>query len=238
MAHVLRCPLCSLADLQSLVVQGKFGRKAGVLKPFEKLKKAELQEELRQRRVLDDTLDKQELVSTLAAMLKGAQRVPTILISNPTQSLVDLNLSQYTVLDSEPLHDLKGHLINLLTELPYVLEGTAKKLCLDLLTNILFSKKQNGHSGSNLRVALLQTYKLLYFQEVESSIKTLLSTVVKISEILYSSDDKRAPKTILQLYNCTWMHHELCKCIFTRLHEITHARLFGSYLSCTQSSTV
>lgn len=58
----------------------------------------------------------------------------------------------------------------------------------------------------------------------------MLSTVVKISEILYSSDDKRAPKTILQLYNCTWMHHELYKCIFTRLHEITHARLFGSYL--------
>ena len=162
--------------------------------------------------------------------LKGAQRVPTILIIDPSQSLVDLNLSHYAVLDSEPLHDLKGHLINLLTELPYVLEGPPKKLCLDLLTNILYSKRQNGYSGYDLRVALLQTYKLLYFQEVSISIKILLSTIVKISEIIYSADDKRTPKSILQLYSCTWMHHELCMNIFTELREISYPRLFGAYL--------
>lgn len=230
LAHVLRCPLRTLAELQNLILEGKYGKQAGILKPFDKLKKAELQEELRKRGALNVNLDKKELTSTLTAVLKGAQRVPTILISNPSQSLADLNLSQYAVLDSEPLHDLKGHLINLLTELPYVLEGSAKKLCLDLLTNILYSKRQNGYSGSDLRAALLQTYKLLYFQDVDSSIKMLLSTVVKISEVLYSADDKRTSKSILQLYNCTWMHHELCKSIFTNLHEISYPRLFGSYL--------
>ena len=60
--------------------------------------------------------------------------------------------------------------------------------------------------------------------------KLLLSTAVKISEILYSSTEKRTPKSILQLYNCTWLHHELCRNIFTHFHEISYSRLFGSYL--------
>ena len=118
LAHVLRCPLRTLADLHNLDIQGKYGGNAGVLKPFDKVKKAELQEELRKRGILDISLDKEKLASTLTALLKGAQRVFTILIIDPSQSLVDLNFSHYAVLDSEPLHDLKGHLINLLTELP------------------------------------------------------------------------------------------------------------------------
>lgn len=102
LAHVLRCPLRTLAELQNLVLQGQYGKKAGVLKPFDKLKKAELQEELRKRGL--------DVESTLTAVLKGAQRVPTILISDPSQCLAALNLSHYEVLDSEPLHDMKGHL--------------------------------------------------------------------------------------------------------------------------------
>lgn len=123
--------------------------------------------------------DKKELESILISILKGAQRVPTLLITNPTQSISELNLSSYTILDSEPLHDLKGHLINLLTELPHILEGSVKSLCLDLLNNLLFSKKQNGYSGRDLRVALIETHKLIYFKDVDISIKTLLSTIVK-----------------------------------------------------------
>ncbi len=35
---------------------------------------------------------------------------------------VDLNLHQYQILECEPLHDLKGHLSNLLHELPKIME--------------------------------------------------------------------------------------------------------------------
>ncbi len=48
---------------------------------------------------------------------------------------------------------MKGHLINLLTEFPFILSGEHKKLVTELLQNILFCKKQNGYSGSDLRVA-------------------------------------------------------------------------------------
>ena len=156
------------------------------------------------------------------------QRVPTRLINNPSQSLSELNLESYIVLDSEPLHDLKGHLINLLTELPHILSGECKKLTKDL-ENLLFSKKKNGCSGSDLRVALIEVNNLLQYQEVSDDVKVLLSTAVKISERLYSSDLKRTPKTVLQLYNCSWLHHELCKCLFSKPKEY-HTR---NFLACT-----
>ncbi len=44
----------------------------------------------------------------LVNLLKGAQRVPSLLVLNPKQSLQELNLQQYEVLDCEPLHDLKS----------------------------------------------------------------------------------------------------------------------------------
>ena len=160
----------------------------------------------------------------------GAQRVPTILISNPVQSLSELNLDSYTVLDSEPLHDLKGHLVNLLTELPFILSGGCKSLVTELLQHLLLSKKQNGYSGSDLRVALIEVNNLIQCQDVDEEIHLLLSTAVKISERLYSSCDKRTPKSILQLYNCTWLHHELCKSLFTKPNDISYGKFFGLYL--------
>lgn len=123
MAHVFRSSWRTLEDLQNLVLQGKFGCRSGVLKPFDKLKKAELQEELSKRGVSIVDLDKTDLLSALSSILKGAQRVPTILLTNPSQCLADLNLARYSVLDSEPLHDLKGHLINLLSELLVAQQG-------------------------------------------------------------------------------------------------------------------
>ena len=66
-------------------------------------------------------------------MLRGAQRVPTILINNPAQSMSEINLDGYTALDCEPLHDLKGHLINLLPEIPHIVAGENKEKISQLL---------------------------------------------------------------------------------------------------------
>ena len=86
---------------------------------------------------------KGELSEILGLILCGVQRVPTIAINSPTVPLSSLNLGSYIVLDCEPLHDLKGHLINLLTELPHILNGDSKKAVSDLLDHLLFSRKQN-----------------------------------------------------------------------------------------------
>jgi len=51
------------------------------------------------------------------ATLKGVQRVPSLLLL-PALPLGQLNLQHYTILDGEPLHDLKHHLLHLFGLLP------------------------------------------------------------------------------------------------------------------------
>ena len=89
---------------------------------------------------------KDELRSQLQTILCGAQRVPTILINNPSQSLSELGLPSYAVLDPEPLHDLKGHLISLLTELPHILSGECKNVTSQLL-HVFFQKSKTDTLG-------------------------------------------------------------------------------------------
>lgn len=129
LAHALQNKWRSLADLQSLILAGKHGNAPGRLKPEDSLKAQELCNELTARG--EDTEDKlkTDQQDKLTSLLKGAQRVPTLLVSNPSQPLTNLNLEHYKVLDSEPLHDLKGHLNNLLPEIPHLLPPNLRTLC-------------------------------------------------------------------------------------------------------------
>lgn len=125
-AHASRLIWRSLEDIQALAVGGSYGKQSGKLKPFDGLKVDQLKNELLARGQFDVNKRKPELVDTLNKCLKGVQRAPSLLIANPTQSLSNYSLSKYEVLDSEPLHDIKGHLSNLFDELPYLLAGESK----------------------------------------------------------------------------------------------------------------
>ena len=78
------------------------------------------------------------------------------------------------------------------------MSGECKSLVTELLQHLLLSKKQNGYSGSDLRVALIEVNNLIQCQDVDEEIHLLLSTAVKISERLYSSCDKRTPTVRLK----------------------------------------
>ena len=94
------------------------------------------------------------LQEDLRVALKGVQRVPTLLLFNPNQQLKQLNLEEYTILDSEPLHDLKGHLGNLFKELPYILPTDLQTICEEII-------KANTHekmTGADYRMVLIETY--------------------------------------------------------------------------------
>jgi len=73
----------------------------------------------------------------------------------------------------------------------------------------MYSRREGGFTGVDLWVALLELYKLLKAQDVDSDIKLLLE-----AGVLYAGEERRTPKTILQLYNGTWVHHELCLSLF------------------------
>ena len=72
--------------------------------------------------------------------LKGIQRVPTLLL-NPIETLTQVHLEGYAILDCEPLHDIKVHIDNLLQELPHILETELSNEVEELLQVDLWSKK-------------------------------------------------------------------------------------------------
>ena len=73
--------------------------------------------ELRARNVYNSCTTKVDLKKELARVLKGVQRVPTLLLNNPAVSLDEMQLQRSSILDCEPLHDIKGHLANVFTEI-------------------------------------------------------------------------------------------------------------------------
>ena len=91
--------------------------------------------------------------------MKGVQRLPSLLLTNPSQSLDELNLQNYTILDCEPLHDLKGHLSNLFDELPHILE---KSLAEDVsaILNVHLHTKETKRGG-DYRLAAIHVLALL-----------------------------------------------------------------------------
>ena len=62
-------------------------------------------------------------------ILCGIQRVLVLLLLNPTRALSQLSVEEYSVLDCEPLHDLKGYFRNVLQELPFLIKGDKRVAC-------------------------------------------------------------------------------------------------------------
>ena len=91
----------------------------------------------------------EERLQLLKETLKGIQRVPTLLLNNPIKTLTQVHLEGYTILDCEPLHDIKGHIDNLLQELPHILETELSNEVEELLQVDLWSKKTKRLQASN-----------------------------------------------------------------------------------------
>lgn len=210
-AHSLNYNWRSLETLESLAIGGTYGKHPEILKPFDALKVDELRQELGARGVADISMTKLILSDMLDDILRGVARVPALLLTDPSHSLLSLNLDRYEVVASEPLHDLKGHIINLITELPHVLpNGDITTQCTHLISCCLAKEKKSG--ADLLRVAI-QLFLLLKDLDVSSKI-LLLQTIIKIGEILYSRDHMRSPRQLLQLCNSCWLHMELCVDLF------------------------
>ena len=123
LAHALQQPWRSLSDQQELVIKGKFGKQASNSKPFDSLRVAELKEEIHARGIYDTDHCKDDLQRMLPSILQGIQRIPSLMLLNPIQPLSQVHLDNYTILNCEPLHDLKCHFHNLIHELPFLLKG-------------------------------------------------------------------------------------------------------------------
>ena len=153
-AHACTQKWCTVSDIQQIAIKGKFGRQSGVLEPFKFLSLDQVQQELRVHNIYHTSKTKKEAEAVLTDTLRGVQRVPSILITNPT-SLEEFHLQHYTILGSEPLHDLKGHLSNVFTELLYVLQGDVKESCQKIIT---YNTRKEKVSCADFRLTAIQVY--------------------------------------------------------------------------------
>jgi len=147
-------------------------------------------------------------------ILRGIQRVPSLLLQNPQQPLSALNLDKYTVLDCEPLHDIKGHLENLFSKLLLLLRPEVAAACSSILDVTVRKQKAKG---SDYHMAVILVLLCLLEHSKEGSSLILMQTIVEIIMIMYNNDEKRTPKQISWLFNITWLHAEVCASTPTHL---------------------
>ncbi len=122
---------------------------------------------------------------------------------------------------------MKGHLQNLFDELPAVLD---KKLAKEVKALLDVDLGKDMKTGGDYRLTAIHLLTLLRKRKSPPKVLLLLETIVEISELLYADDSKRSPKTVLRLYNSTWLHFELCCDLFQSTTTISHQKMFGIYL--------
>lgn len=122
------------------VLTGRYGKQPGIIRSFERLTNNQLKEELQARAIYNFGSTKADTRQSLNEALTGVQRVPSLLFSSPTENIQTLKLKNYTVLECEPLHDLKGHLCNVFEILPTILEKELAASCKTILDIDLFKK--------------------------------------------------------------------------------------------------
>ena len=71
--------------------------------------------------------------------MKGIQRGPPLLFYNEDMEII----RSYEVLANEPMHDIAGHLRDLIEELPYHLNKVEKELFKGLVSVVLNKESRN-----------------------------------------------------------------------------------------------
>ena len=96
-------------------------------------------------------------------------------------------------------------------------------------TRLNSSQKQN--KWTSIPCSCYQGTAKATTPSVDPLLLTLLTTVVKLSKITIPEGFKtNFQKKILQLYNCSWLHHELCVYFIStpKIQKATH--FFGHFL--------
>ncbi len=232
-AHILRRPLRSMNDRLAILHSGGSGSNSKC-RLFSTLSKQELISELTQQK-LDTAGNKKELSDRLHKEVGGIQRVPTLLLNTNHTSFDALDLSQYELTLTEPLHDYSNHIKNLLNEIPAHLTKEAKKQLEDVLQAI-FKEKQTIR-GCDYRDAAVLLPQMVCGEGIEliDGMQELLNTLGDIGRILYSTDAKRTNQSILRLHLVTWKHWMLLREVFPTPKKLT-TKALGILFARTTSS--
>lgn len=207
-AHSRTCQWRSLSEQQRTVL--------AELKPFHRLKKDQLQAELQARGISTEGLKKDVMESELMGILRGIQRVGTFsAVAEHTAASFCFKSWQIHSPRLWTLHDIKGHLENLFSELLLLLRPEVAAACSSIL-------------DVTVSMAAILVLLCLLEHSQEGSSLILMQTIVEIIMVMYSND-KRTPKQILRLFNITWLHAEVCANTLSHPSSVSQRKMFGIY---------
>ena len=101
----------------------------------------------------------------------------------------------------ESMHDIAGHIDNILEELPHahILNGDEKSKIKNIL-EMYYREKDRKRCCDRRKILLYMTNSLHH--QINGKIDRLLMTLSEIQRILYLGEDFRTAKNILRLHNC------------------------------------
>lgn len=212
---------------QSFMLKGKAWQRGGI-KPLDGLTKLQLRKELQAHGSNAPllTMTKLELQKEFHTQRKGITNFPALLTSNPQVDLVETNLHHYEISPSEPLHDLKGHMANLIGEIKGRVTGLTKTE-VDKVISATLSK--DTLRCVDYRKAAILLSSVLHKTNTDSTICSLIDTAAEICQLMYAREEARSPKAILRLYNLTLRHAVFCNELFQAPKSITRRKMFGRY---------
>lgn len=190
------------------------------------LESKELKDELTTRSISTDGMRKSEMEEIFDEMRAGINNVPALLQSNPEMCLSDLHLDKYEISPTEPLHDLKGHISNILDEVQKTATGDILNEIQKIVKTVL---NKETLRCSDYRKAIILIFNSLLKVDAQHDITILFQTLVELSEILYSREQMRTPSNILRLHNTSFVHGMLCIKLFSSPQTMTRRKMFGRY---------
>lgn len=193
---------------------------------YENLKVQELKSELSKRGIDVTGKKKQQLEREFEELRKGITNVTALLHNSPETSLNTLHLENYEISPTEPLHDTKGHLSNVIDELLAQTTGNTKKELTSICSSVLGKETLRCCDYRKCAILILQALEKL---KADPKIIELMRTLVEITEILYSNNSKRSSQSVLRLHNLTFVHGKLCSELFHTPKTITRRKMFGRY---------
>ena len=135
---------------------------------------------------------------------RGITNVPALWRDVPDKSLAEFGLHFYEI--SEPLHDLKGHLSNIIDENKVLVTGETKDK-VDMVFSSVLSKETIRCSDYRKGAILI----LLALQEFQP--RSTLTAVLETSVEYCMWRLKRGPQNLC-IYNLTFVHAKLCEEVF------------------------
>lgn len=223
-AYAFRCPKLDLLQRQDFLLEGEAWRNI-CSRPLDKLLLSDLRKELSMRG-LSATGKKPALEKAFDDIRQGISNFPALLQDQPEATLHSLNLQHYKVSPTEPLHDLKGHLGNIIDEALLVASGNALQELKRIKAAVL---TKEAIRCSDLRKAVILMYLKLKELEPNSMLTDLFRTSVEIAKLCYAHDAERTPRAVLCLHNRTFLHAYQCSTLFASPKSTTRRRMFGRF---------